>query len=255
MTSDNFDKKPSYAQLLSSVFEWMPAAALVIDTNGIIQEVNLQAIHFFRATTKEDFIFDKQNIRNMVIDTNRAVELIRQISKSSEPINVEILIRRFDKSISCVDLYACHFPGDTNYIFLQFTDMKPQNQVYVYELSHAFKREAQRLRPYLNKPGKNILEEILIEDIVESIVSNKITKKTQIVVVGEDRINKLKVMFPEFSNNELIFCGYLSLGMSVEEISTIIDKTPNTLRVSFHRILQKTTFSTGKDFLRALEAL
>jgi len=255
MTSDNFDNMPTYQQLMSTIFNWLPAPALVIDPNGLIREVNEQAIQFFRATTKEDFIFDKQNIRNLIIDSHRAIELIKLICKSTAPVNQEILIRKFDKTIVCVDLNACILPSNPTYIFLQFSEKKPQSQVYLFDLSQAFRREAQRLRPFLNKPGKKILEEILIEDMAESIVSNKITRKNQVVIIPEERMEQLKAMFPGFSNNELVFCGYLSLKMSIEDISGILDKTPNNLRVNFHRILKKTGFATGREFLRKLEAL
>jgi len=255
MTSDNFENKPTYQQLMTTIFDWLPVCALVIDPNGIIHEVNQQAIHFFRATTKEDFIFDKQNIRNMIIDSHRAIEMIKLIVHSTEPVNQEILIRRFDRTIACVDLYSCLFPDNPHYIFLQFSEKKPANEVYMFELSQAFRREAQRLRPYLNKPGRKMLDEILIEDMAESIVDNKIKKKNQVVVIPDERMEQLKKMYPEFSNNDLIFCGYLSLKMSIDEISSVIDKTPNSLRVTFHRILKKTTFATGREFIRKLESL
>lgn len=255
MSSDYSNTSSISQQPLSSIFEWMPTCALVIDTNGIIQEINQKAIQFFRASTKEDFIFDKQNIKNMIIDTFRAVELIKLICKSSEPVNKEVLIRRFDKSIVSVDLHACLFPNNKTDILIQFTEKKVHNQVFLNEFSQAFRREAQRLKPYLNKPGKNILEEILINDMVEGIVSDKPSQNNQVVVVGEERINQLTKLFPEFSKRELIFCGYLSLKMSIDDISSLTGKTPNSLRVSFHRILLKTDYSTGKELLRKLESL
>jgi nitrogen-specific signal transduction histidine kinase len=251
MTSDSIN---AHKSSMASIFEWMPTCAMVIDTNGIIQEVNQKAIQFFRATTKEDFIFDKQNIVNMIVDSHRASELIKLIRKGGDLTNKEILIRRFDKSIVGVDLYACLFPDTSNQILVLFDEKKPVSQVYMYELSQAFRREAQRLKPYLNKPGKNILEELIINDMVEEIVSDKALKKNRGVVVNEERMNRITAMFPEFSNKELTLCGYLSLKMSIEEIATLTGKTPNCLRVSFHRILHKTTFSNGKDFLRILEA-
>jgi nitrogen-specific signal transduction histidine kinase len=253
MDSANTEIKSSYNLSLSSVFEWMPVCALIIDSNGIIQEVNQKAIQFFRATTKEDFIFDKQNLSNMIIDSHRANELVKLICKSPEPVNKEILIRRFDKSITGVDLHACLFPDNPNRILIQFYEKKSNNHIYIHELSQAFRREAQRLRPYLNKPGKNILEEIIVNDIIEDTVSNKSAKKSQVVNVSDDRLKKLSEIFPKFSNNDLIICGYLSLKISIDEIASLTGKTPNCLRVSFHRILRKTTFPSGKEFLRKLE--
>ena len=240
---------------LSSMFNWMPTCALIIDSNGIIQDVNQKAIQFFRATTKEDFIFDKQNLSNMIVDSHRAHELIKLIAKSTDMINKEILIRRFDKTIATVEFYACHFPDNTSHIFIQFAERKSHSHVYMYELSDAFRHEVQRLKPYLNTPGKSILEEIIITDLVEGIVSNKTSKQNQVAVMTEERITQLTKLFPEFSNQELVFCSYLSLNMSIDEIASITGKTANSLRVSFHRILKKTNFATGKEFTRNLQAI
>jgi nitrogen-specific signal transduction histidine kinase len=252
MTSENNN---AHKSSMVSIFEWMPMCALVIDTNGLIQEVNQKAIHFFRATTKEDFIFDKQNIVNMIVDSHRGAELIKMIRKSSDFANNELLIRRFDKSIVGVDLYACLFPDASNQILILFDEKKPVSQVYMYELSQAFRRESQRLKPYLNKPGKKILEELIIADMVEEIVSDKVLKKNKGMIVSEDRMNQLAILLPDFSKKELTLCGYLSLKMSMDEIASLTGKTPNCLRVSFHRMLHKTNFTNGKEFLRILEAL
>lgn len=254
MNSENSNSSQSHQVSLTSVFEWMPTCAMVIDIHGIIHELNQKAIQFFKAATKEDFIFDKQNIRNMIVDSHRATELIKSITKN-ETFTKEILLRRFDKTIVGIDLQACYLPDSSNLILIQFSEKKPYSKVYMYELSQAFRREVQRLKPYLNKPGKGILEEIIIEDIVDSITENKNTKRNQVVEIGEERLNTLTKMFPEFSTTELILCGYLSLKISIDEIATLTNKTPNCLRVSFHRILRKTEFGSGKNFLRKLESI
>ena len=253
MIAENSDTTIQRKSDLETIFEWMPVCALIIDLHGIIQGVNQQAIQFFRATTKEDFIFDKQQLSNMIIDSHGTFELIRLVCKSSEPVSKEILFRRFDKTIAGVDLDACLFPDNPNLILIQFHEKKLNNQVYIHELSVAFRREAQRLKPYLNKPGKNILEEIIVDDANEEIISNKSHKKNHIVIASEKRIKQLTDLFPEFSKNELLLCSYLSLKMTIDEIASLTGKTPNSLRVSFHRILKKTQFKNGKEFLRKLE--
>lgn len=255
MTSDHLDSQPAILHSLSSIFQWLPTCALIIDTSGFIHEVNKQAIRFFRAATKEDFIFDKQNIIHLAIDSQRAPELIELIRKSPEPVNREVLLRRFDKTISSVDLTACLLPDNPNFMLVQFSESQPKNQAILTELSQIFRRETQRLKPYLNKPGKVLLDEIIVSNVLESVIPNKPTRIDQLKVAGEERINQLTKMFPSFSNNELIFCGFLSQRMSIEEISALTGKTPNCLRVSFHRILGKTNFSSGKELLRKIESI
>jgi hypothetical protein len=251
MLTEEFDNIEKHRPDLAPIFDWMPVCSLIVDSHGIIMDVNQKAIQFFRATTKEDFIFDKQNLANMIVDSQRANELFRQIYKSSESINKEILIRRFDKTISGIDLHACPFPGNADYILIQFYEKNTTNQIHIRELSQAFSREAQRLKPYLNKPGKNILEEIVTSDFSEG----QNTKNKPVVIISKERMEQLTALFPEFSSNELSLCGYLSLKMSIDEIASLMGKTPNCLRVSFHRILKKTSFSTGKEFQRKLESI
>jgi len=253
MTSDSLDIKSTYLQTLSSIFQWMPTCAFIIDTKGLIQEINQQAIHFFKAETKEDFIFDKQNINNLILDSHRSKELINLIKKSGT-YNCEVLLRRFDKTISSVDMIARVLPNNSNLIIIQFTESKHHNQAIITELSHVFSREIQRLRPYLNKPGKQLLESILTNNSLYETNLKEPKKRFQQFEVREDISIKLVAAFPDLSNNELSLCGFLALKMTIDEISNLTGKTSNSLRVLFHRILKKTNFNSSKTFLRKLES-
>lgn len=254
MTSDTLDSKLTHQHSLSSMFQWMPTCALIIDTNGIIQEVNQQAIKFFRASTKEDFIFDKQNINNIVLGSQRGMDLINIICRNTKPLNSEILLRRFDKTIASVEMIAGLFPDNPNHILIQFTETHTQSQAIISELSQVFRREAQQLKPYLNKPGKELLQNILINNVLEDTNIKESKKRFQLDVVREDLSIKLIETFPFLSNNELSLCGFLSLKMTIDEISNLTGKSSNSLRVLFHRILKKTNFPSGKSLLRKLES-
>lgn len=255
MITENSENIVNHRSDLATIFEWMPVCSLIIDSYGIIQDVNQKAIQFFRATTKEDFIFDKQNITNIAVDRAQTLEFIKTAIKSTEVLNKVILIRRFDRSIAGVDIHACLFPDNSHHLLLQFHDKIDNNQTYIFEMSNMFKREAQRIKPYLNKPGKRILEEILITDLADSIINGKPSIKKQTDIIGNNKMLKLAELFPCFSNNELVICGYLSLKMSILEISGLTSKSSNSLRVILHRMLRKTEFETSKDFLRLLENL
>ena len=126
----------------------------------------------------------------------------------------------------------------------------------MFEASNMFKREAQRLKPYLNKPGKGILEEILITDLADSIINGGTTSmKKQTDIIGTNKMLKLAECFPDFSNNELVICGYLSLKMTIDEIAGVTGKSSNSLRVSYHRLLRKSSFKNSKEFLKLIETL
>ena len=150
---------------------------------------------------------------------------------------------------------ACIFPENSNWILIQFKETFIHSQDILNELSQAYKREVLRLKPYLNKPGKELLDQMIISNILDEVSKNKPTRPDQVKVVGEDRIKLLTDKFPQLSNSEIVLCGYLSLKMSIDNIAYLIGKTPNCLRVAFHRILRKTTYKTGKEFLRVLESI
>jgi hypothetical protein len=254
MTSDTFDPITDLHSA-TSIFKWMPTCALIIDKNGIILEVNEMAISFFKASTQADFIFDKENIKNMILDTHRANELINSAIKGNKIINREILLRKFDKSIASVELNACLFPDDSKIILIQFRDSYLQNQNVLEDLSSSFKKEVLKLKPYLNKPGKEILDKIIVSNLLDEITKNKPAIIDQAKTLGEKRIEQITKLFPQLSNSEIILCGYFSLKMSVENISHLTRKSPNCLRVAFHRILKKTHFESGKDLIRTLQSL
>lgn len=255
MDTENFNVKPTTEQFLGTVFKWMPVCALVIDVNGFIQEVNVAAIDFFRASTKEDFIFDKQIFKNMAVDGHQVIELIKSIQSSSLPIRKEILLRRFDRSLVGVDMNACLFPENTHLILVQFTELDIHRKSQTVEISQAFSQESLKLRPYLNKHGIELLNHLAFNNGYGSSVWNNPDNKIYPELLDPELMVKLSNTFPDFSKNDLIICGFLSLKLSVDEIAALTGKSSNSLRVSFHRILKKADIASSKEFLRKLHLI
>lgn len=253
MLPENSELHQNVLHSLSAVFDWMPVCAIITDANGLIQEVNQQTVSFFRASTKEDFIFDKQNLANLTIDSNRIKELLLSARKTNNTASKELFFRRFDKTISGATVNAHIVPEHPSLYLIIFQQISPQNEVYAQELAQAFKKEAQKLRPYLNKPGKLMLEELLADDITSSLHSAKPSNRYSSVIIGQDRLQKLSTLFPHFSDKELNLCALLSLKMSIDEIAAATGSTSNSLRVLLHRIVAKTEYTETKDFVRSLE--
>ena len=238
---------------LSAVFDWMPVCAIITDAHGFIQEVNQQTVTFFRASTKEDFIFDKQNLANLTIDSNRIKELLLSAGKTNNTTSKELFFRRFDKTISGATVNVRAIPDRPSLYLIIFQPTAPQNEVYIQELSQAFKKEAQKFRPYLNKPGKLMLDELLADDITSNLHGTKSSNRYSSVIIGEDRLEKISNLFPHLSDKELNLCALLSLKMSIDEIAAATGSTPNSLRVLLHRLLPKTQFTDSKEFVRFLD--
>ena len=112
-----------------------------------------------------------------------------------------------------------------------------------------------RLKPYLNKPGRELLNQILENNDVEEKLKKYKVSKSNPDYVPKDRLDKIHYLFPAFTNQELTLCGFLSLNLTIDEVAALTGKTPNCLRVLFHRLLLKTEYSSGKDFIRNLKLI
>lgn len=254
MFHDLFDQhsSSSHSQLIA-IFEWIPVCVILCDSYGFIEHINTKSVQFFKANTKEDFIFDKQQLTNHVLDQARLKELIRSADKHREPQVSKIFFRLFDKSISGTEIHICPLPDTKDQFLILFFENTPQSEIYIKELSRSFKQEAQRLKPYLNKTGRELLDEITNTEAIQPLHTNKVSLQAHTNLVGEKRFELITSMFPKFSNKELTLCGYLSLKMSIDEIAGVTGNTPNALRVLYHRMLKKTDYVTSKEFIKTLE--
>ena len=237
---------------MKSLFEWMPTCSLILDLNANILDINQQALLFFKTGTKELFV-ESFKIKGVFIDLQIVEGMIHEVLKHKKLVHRKLLLRRNNKTIACIDTIALRFPGNENFILLQFADNSYQNQHYFTELALEFKNEALRLKPYLNKPGKEMLEMIISSEKLDGIINNKPSINSQFNLVHEDRIKHITRLFPELSNSELALCCFLSLKLSIEEIASITGKTSNSLRVAYHRILRKLNFENGRDFLKKID--
>lgn len=183
------------------------------------------------------------------------MELVVEISSKREVLTKKILLRRLDNSITSLDIYARAFPETPNLILFQFTETSPKSHALLTQMIQTFRVEIQRLKPYLNKPGKELLDQIVYDNALETRIKNLPNGINQLDIVSEARISQLIQLFPCLTNSELAICSFLSLKMTIDEIYSLTGKTSNCLRISFHRILHKTNLSSGKELIRILESM
>lgn len=238
---------------LNTIFQWMPSCAIIIDTVGNLIDANSQALKFLGTSIFHTFT-EKRNFNQIAIDFPRAMEMIHETINKNEISSKKILIKKTDKSVHCISINACQVPDLHNYILIQFTCESKNNQQSNSPLIQSFKTEILRLKPYLNKPGKDLIEEIIAKNSVEKSTIEKSNSATHLDILSEQRIKIILELLPHLTNSELVLCGFLSLRMSIEEISSLTGKTANCLRVSFHRILHKTDFACGRDLIREIES-
>jgi hypothetical protein len=190
----------------------------------------------------------------LIVNLEYFLEMIDELKRSNKVATRNILIRRFDSTVVCANLFATLLPEDPNYVLLQLTEISAKTRILLTEMIQSLRHEAMTLNPYLNKPGKELLEKILTKTGINDAYSKQFGNQIQQEVLRESVATQLIETFPMLTNSELALCGFLSLKMTIEEIASLTGKTGNSLRVAFHRMLLKTGFATGKDFLRKLES-
>jgi len=238
-------------QTYLSVLKLLPIATLIIDLNGQIKFINDKAFQFFRFSSESDFLHVSLSL---IIDLQRSIEIKSDVDSAAELIEKKILIRRFDSKIACVNLFARFLSSQKDYILIQFTELPTKNQSHLIELLKSLHREIISLKPYLNKPGKELLDKIIIGSSMEGM-NIEMKKNNDADLIQRDRLNQIVTLIPDLSNLELTLCGFLSLKLSFDEIGVLTGKTSNALRVCFHRIVKKSTFANSRDFIRELHAL
>ena len=241
------------SQHLGSILQYLPTSTLIISTKGSLYFINKQAVELFRCSSQEAF-FEKDNIKSLIVNLEYFSEMIDELKSSNKATVRNILIRRFDSTVVCANLFATLLPEDPNYVLLQLTEISAKTRILLTEMIQSLRHEAMTLNPYLNKPGKELLEKILTKTGINDAYSKQFGNQIQQEVLRESVATQLIDTFPMLTNSELTLCGFLSLKMTIEEIASLTGKTGNSLRVAFHRMLLKTGFSTGKDFLRKLES-
>lgn len=238
---------------LKSVISILPTATILIDLDGNIQFANVQSLEFFRFPNHET-LYQKKELSFMLDDSQLCEGLLKQIRNSSTTVEKTILIRKFDKSVAFINLSTQYFKSDFEGIILQFADVSAKTIAFLSEKIRILRNEISTLKPYLNKPGKELLENIIKRNLQTGINENNSKQKNRFDL-GQNKTVQLIQLFPMLSDYELSICGLLTLKLSFEEIASITGKTSNSLRVTFHRLLKKTNFNSGKELLRKLESI
>ncbi len=238
---------------LKSVISILPTATILIDLEGNIQYANVLALAFLRFPNYET-LYQKKELSFMLDDSRLREDLLNQIKKSPSNFEKIILIRKFDRSVAFINLSAQYFKSDFEGILLQFADVSVKTLAFLSEKIRVLRNEIGTLRPYLNKPGKELLENIIYRDL-QTGMNETNTKQRNQFDLGQNKSVQLIHLFPMLTNYELTICGLLSLKLNFEEIASITGKTSNSLRVTFHRLLKKTNFNSGKELLRKLESI
>lgn len=239
-------------QQLLRVFEWMPMPALVTDTEGKLLAANPPAMGFFGM--KDGQPADGSiHAGHFFVDFAKAFPLILDSAAKNETLPGKYLVRLPGRQLTCIDLHARLLPYN-NTVLIQFTESAPKARLIFSEMTHTYRREVSRLKPYLNKAGKELLDEI-VANIAHGNTSNSRTAAgvDYTDTLRKERHSYIGGIFPQLTGSELTLGSFLSMNMPINEIAAFTGKSSNCLRVTLHRILKKTNCASTKEFLQKIE--
>ena len=235
------------------IYNHLPVPTIIINSEGKILLTNRAAIKFLAIKESETLASEIYINEFLISDssgTNAGIENIIKLEGKQKT-----LIRLNDGKIKCIDINASTMHMNTNLLQIQFTESNEVTQSRLLDLHQAFSKEVLKLRPYLNKPGKELLETLLFNEISTGIEKNKLDKRSQLELASNKKTDKIARHFPQLNENEIILSAFISQNLTIDEIALITGKTSNCLRVSFHRLIKKTEFKTSKEFLKKLRSI
>lgn len=116
---------------------------------------------------------------------------------------------------------------------------------------YSVKEEVAKLKPYLNRTGKNMHENLMKKYFREE--SQQLTLDDLVYYEKELRI--IQKAYPLLSHREVILCGLLVNDMDSKDIASITNRTLDAIFVTIHRINKKLNIINKKQLVDTLKEL
>ncbi|WP_430405675.1 hypothetical protein [Fluviicola sp.] len=120
---------------------------------------------------------------------------------------------------------------------------------------HEHLEQLRQLNPYLNTAGKQLLEKLTEEARMNQFSNSILELENKFEAINYDFFRLLVEKVPDITRNEKVLCAYLKMNMSQAEIAGLLQKSTNSVHVSFSRLRQKFSVQTNTDLLQILNNL
>lgn len=112
--------------------------------------------------------------------------------------------------------------------------------------------EISKLKPFLNKTGKTMLENILKKYLKDK---NSQVLTLDDLVFYEKELSIIQKAYPLLSHREVILCGLLVNDLDSQDIASITNRSLDAVFVTIHRINRKLNFVNKKQLVSQLREL
>lgn len=116
---------------------------------------------------------------------------------------------------------------------------------------YSVKDEMAKLKPYLNRCGKQMHEKLMGKYFREE--NQQLTLDELVYYEKELRI--IEKAFPVLTHREVIMCGLLAHHINTKDIATLTNRTLDSIFVSIHRINKKLDLQNKKELIFTIKSL
>ncbi|MBP1663210.1 MAG: hypothetical protein H6Q19_350 [Bacteroidetes bacterium] len=217
---------------------------ILIYENGKVLQMNELCRKFLNKNFGGDF--DRKKFFS-VNNRSEYVSILCAARRDGQLVNHQIVLHDTDGSSTLLTYYIS-YAVERDYFVLQFYETSAWQNLYSVSIHNAARNELQKLNPYLNKYGKELLADILQKVNPENILH---LKQYQSYFQNEVLL-RISSRYPVLSQTEVSLCGFYALQMSITDMSMLLNRSNNSIYVNTHRILRKLGMKSREELITTM---
>jgi DNA-binding CsgD family transcriptional regulator len=221
----------------------LPSPAIVASFEGEIKDVNMLGVNEMKAHSKLEVM--NFSVIDLMVDKSKFKPRVDLLFEKNIIQNQKALTKTFDGKLFERTIHATILSWEKElFLFQYFASFVHQ---YPVDRAQAILSEMRKLLPYLNKAGKELLDQIHHTQLCQL---EKNEKDAQVKYVSIQLVK----MFPALTNAEMYLCSLVLMGFSSREISHFSGFSPNSIRVNIHRLCRKYEVESREELFALLQS-
>ncbi len=227
------------------LFDSLTLAAFIFNNEDDIVCINKTALQYFGNQFKKN-----EKIHSVFVDKKQYDSIIANFQDKQAVIRKIALIKKSNIETEIFEISVQNIAGQPEYRIMCLNPINENSKLVLEHLSQTLVKDIQGLRPYLNKAGKEKLDQITKIKTQNKALHAMENMRNEII--HNERISELLKLYPNLSPNEIDLCVYLSMRLNYKQIASINSKSETAIRVSVHRMLKKMQLNTLNDLLNIM---
>ncbi len=179
---------------------------------------------------------------------------IKSISLQENVINQKVHVILFNCKHEIMNYSITHVHSSQfgKICIIYFSRASEKYSVASISCLYSIKEEVAKLKPYLNRTGRQMHEATMKKYFREELNRNLTLND---LVYYEKELHIIQNAFPSLSFREVILCGLLVNDLESQDIAAITNRTIDSVFVTIHRINKKLNLDNKKQLIATLKNL